>query len=175
MESGSTVKCPPGHTLNPDQFSYEKLREAQLTDPDIGQILQLKETSNEYPDYRAVSAESRSVLQHWRHLFVNRRVLYRRVEKEDQSYVQLVLPGVLKPVALHQLHNCPTAGNLGTYKTLERIKRRFYWVGWRRNVIRYVSHCTTCNTVKRTHTKQKVPLTQQLFCEAFHFLPFPLT
>ncbi len=179
MESGSSVKSPTGppHTLNPDQFSYEKLREAQLTDPDIGPILQLKETSNEYPDYRAVSAESRSVKalrQHWRRLFVNRGVLYRRVEKEDQSYVQLVLPSVLRPVVLHQLHNCPTAGHLGTYKTLERIKRRFYWVGWRRNVMRYVSHCTTCNTVKRPHTKQKVPLTQQLFCEAFERISIDL-
>ena len=139
-----------------------------MTDPDIGPILQLKETSDEYPDFRAVSAESCSVKalrQHWRHLFVHNGVLYRRVEKEDQSYTQLVLPSGLRPVVLQQLHNCPTAGHLGTYKTLDRIKRRFYWVGWRRHVMRYVSHCTACNTVKRPHTKRKVPLTPAIILQ----------
>ncbi len=36
--------------------------------------------------------------------------------------------------------------------------------------MRYVSHCTTCKTVKRPHTKHKVPL----FCKAFERISIDL-
>ncbi|XP_064641358.1 uncharacterized protein LOC135496141 [Lineus longissimus] len=48
-------------------------------------------------------------------------------------------------------------------KSMERVKHRFYWVGWRRDVSRFVSYCEACNVIKRPHKKIPVPLTQQLF------------
>ncbi|GFU64072.1 transposon Ty3-I Gag-Pol polyprotein [Trichonephila clavipes] len=35
----------------------------------------------------------------------------------------------------------PTAGHLGFAKTYDRIRKRFYWPGMYRNVVRYVMHC----------------------------------
>ena len=143
----------------------------QITDPDIGPILQLKLSGSDYPSYRTVSGESLSVKvlrQHWRHLFVENGILYRRLVVPDKpTRTQLVLPRTLKRGIMEKLHSDPCAGHLGIQKSAERIKPGFYWVGWRNDVVRFVSHCETCNIIKHPHKKRRVPLTQQLFGEAF--------
>jgi hypothetical protein len=68
---------------------------------------------------------------------------------------------------MEKLHADPCSGHLGIQKTAERVKATFYWVGWRSDVTRFVSHCETCNVIKHPHKKKRVPLTQQLFGEAF--------
>ena len=45
---------------------------------------------------------------------------------------QLVIPPSLVPTVLAELHDSPTAGHLGVGKVLEKVRRRFYWVGQRR-------------------------------------------
>ncbi len=144
---------------------------AQRLDRDIAPIIQLMMQSDQYPDFRAVSGESLSVKalrQHWRCLFLRDGILYKKVEVQDRpTRVQLVLPRVYWDSVLRKLHNDPTAGHLGIAKTLERVKARFYWVGWRRTVTKHVSWCDTCNIRKRPHKRLRVPLTQQLFAEAF--------
>ncbi len=46
--------------------------------------------------------------------------------KGQHKRLQLVLPRKLVPQILDQLHNSPTAGHLGTRKTLEKVRIRFY-------------------------------------------------
>jgi transposase InsO family protein len=159
---------------DPKDIGMDILRDIgnlQLTDPDIATIMQLKLNGSDYPTFREISAESLSVKalrQHWRNLFVSNGVLYRRLVVEDRnSKVQIALPRSLRTQILERLHSDPTAGHLGTAKTIERVKARFYWIGWRRDTMRFVSHCHTCNVVKRPHKKVRPPLTQQLFGEAF--------
>jgi transposase InsO family protein len=155
----------------PGKFLIADIANLQNCDPDIAPIFQLKLTSPEYPSYRSISAESlnvKALRQHWRNLIVENGILYRRLEVPNKpTRIQLVLPRTLREETMEKLHSAPSSGHLGTHKTLERIKARFYWVGWRRDVLRFVSHCETCNIIKRPHKKQHVPLTQQLFGEAF--------
>jgi transposase InsO family protein len=147
------------------------LGNTQLSDPDIAPIMQLKIQNVDYPTFRSISAESlgaKALRQHWRNLFIKDDILFRKlVVPNKDTRLQVVLPRSMRNDVLQQLHSDPTAGHLGTFKTLERVKQRFYWIGWRRDVLRFVSHCHTCNIVKRPHKKQRVPLTQQLFGEAF--------
>ena len=161
---------PPTPAYN-GLVDFDTLSNLQLSDPDIAPILQLKLDASEYPDYKVVSAESLSVKalrQHWRHLFVDKGVLCRKLEVPGKDVrVQVILPRTLRDNIMTQLHCAATSGHLGTMKTLERIKQRFYWVGWRKDVTRFVSHCEACNVVKRAHKRNFVPLTQQLFGEAF--------
>ena len=159
------------HHVDDNTTNIPDIGNLQLSDPDIAPILQLKLAGAEYPTFRTVSAESLSVKalrQHWRNLFVRNGILYRKLVVPDKDEkVQVVLPRCLKSQVLQQLHSDPSAGHLGTFKTLERVKARFYWIGWRRDTMRFVSHCQTCNAVKHPHKKKKPPLTQQLFGEAF--------
>jgi transposase InsO family protein len=164
------------HTAPPDVnqeglVQLNDLANIQKCDPDISPILQLKLAGSDYPDYRTISSESLSVKvlrQHWRHLFVMNGILYRKLEVPNKdTRTQLVLPRCVRQAIMEKMHADPVAGHLGIAKTLDKIKQRFYWVGWRRDVTRFVSHCATCNIIKRPHRKNKVPLTQQLFGEAF--------
>ncbi|GFU94046.1 transposon Tf2-6 polyprotein [Trichonephila clavipes] len=49
----------------------------------------------------------------------------------------------------------PTAGHLGFAKTYDRIRKRFYWPGMYRNVVRYVMHCRECQ--RRKSVPQRPP------------------
>ncbi|GFW10876.1 retrovirus-related Pol polyprotein from transposon 17.6 [Trichonephila clavipes] len=52
-----------------------------------------------------------------------------------------VIPKHLRADILRHFHDAPTAGHLGFAKTYDRIRKRFYWPGMYRNVVRYVMHC----------------------------------
>ncbi|GFT42491.1 retrovirus-related Pol polyprotein from transposon 17.6 [Trichonephila clavipes] len=46
-------------------------------------------------------------------------------------------------------------GHLGFAKTYDRIRKRFYWPGMYRNVVRYVMHCRECQ--RRKSVPQRPP------------------
>ena len=171
QETAQPIPTMHNDEAAPVELPYDQLANLQLSDPDIGPILQFKLANSEYPSYRSISAESLSVKalrQHWRHLSVENGILYRKLVVPDRpTRQQIVLPRTLRHGVMDQLHSAPTSGHLGIAKTVERVKQRFYWVGWRRDVTRFVSHCTACNVMKRPHKRLNVPLTQQLFGEAF--------
>ena len=51
------------------------------------------------------------------------------------------------------LHNDIAAGHLGIAKTLQRVRKRFYWPGAKGDVEAWVSSCDQCQ--KRNGPKQK--------------------
>ncbi|GFV58069.1 hypothetical protein TNCV_2108971 [Trichonephila clavipes] len=50
-----------------------------------------------------------------------------------------VIPKHLRADILRHFHDAPTAGHLGFAKTYDRIRKRFYWPGMYRNVVRYIA------------------------------------
>ncbi|GFV22366.1 hypothetical protein TNCV_3924261 [Trichonephila clavipes] len=66
-----------------------------------------------------------------------------------------VLPKHLRADILRHFHDAPTAGHLGFAKTYDRIRKRFYWPGMYRNVVRYVMHCRECQ--RRKSVPQRPP------------------
>ena len=67
----------------------------------------------------------------------------------------LVVPAHLQPAILKYFHDAPISGHLGFVKTLDRIRRRYYWKGLYRSVKHYVSHCKECQ--RRKHVPQLPP------------------
>ena len=47
------------------------------------------------------------------------------------------------------------AGHLGRRKTADRILQRFYWPGWRRDVVEY---CRTCEACQKTADRERARL-----------------
>ncbi|GFU81683.1 retrovirus-related Pol polyprotein from transposon 412 [Trichonephila clavipes] len=66
-----------------------------------------------------------------------------------------VIPKHLRTDILRHFHDAPTAGHLGFAKTYDRIRKRFYWPGMYRNVVRYVMHCRECQ--RRKSVPQRPP------------------
>ncbi|GFV59312.1 transposon Tf2-9 polyprotein [Trichonephila clavipes] len=66
-----------------------------------------------------------------------------------------VIPKHLRADILRHFHDAPTAGHLGFAKTYDRIRKRFYWPGMYRNVVRYVMHCRECQ--RRKSVTQRPP------------------
>ncbi|GFU51135.1 retrovirus-related Pol polyprotein from transposon 17.6 [Trichonephila clavipes] len=66
-----------------------------------------------------------------------------------------VIPKHLRADILRHFHDAPTAGHLGFAKNFDRIRKRFYWPGMYRNVVRYVMHCRECQ--RRKSVPQRPP------------------
>ncbi|GFX95317.1 transposon Tf2-8 polyprotein [Trichonephila clavipes] len=82
-------------------------------------------------------------------------VTTRRIFDPDGKLWLPVIPKHLRADILRHFHDAPTAGHLGFAKTYDRIRKRFYWPGMYRNVVRYVMHCRECQ--RRKSVPQRPP------------------
>ena len=53
-----------------------------------------------------------------------------------------VIPFTLTHTLFHELHNC--RGHQGCTRTLNLLKRRFWWKGMRRDIKYHINNCTIC-------------------------------
>lgn len=77
---------------------------------------------------------------------LQKNILYR----QQGAFRQLVVPRDARGMVLTLGHSIPWAGNLGTRKTLARIKCHFYWPGLRTDVAQF---CRTCSQCQLTSNK----------------------
>lgn len=68
----------------------------------------------------------------------------------DQLYIPA---GSLRQQVLYEAHDAHTAGHLGRDKTLQRLKRLFYWPGMGADTYRYVTTCASCQKNKSSNAK----------------------
>ena len=101
-----------------------------------------------------------------KYLVLRNGVLYRRWEdipgKGLNKCLQFVLPQDLVPTVLEQLHNAPSGSHLGVSKTVEKVRRRFYWPGQRRDIERWCAACESCATRKAPPTKPRAAMQADL-------------
>ena len=64
----------------------------------------------------------------------------------------------LRTRLLHECHDVPLAGHLGKDKTLELVKRRFYWPGMDNDISKYVTSCDACQRNKPSQQAKMGPL-----------------
>ena len=138
----------------------EGLRQEQLRDKDIAQIISWKEATDERPTWPDVSPENcavKSYWSQWERLQLRDNVLYRRWEAEagDTVQWQLVVPKGLRAEILREMHDAKTAGHLGVTKTLGRIKQRFYWYRCSQDVKDWCRRCDSCAARKPPQKKPR--------------------
>ncbi len=71
----------------------------------------------------------------------------------DRLYIPADLP--LRTRLMHECHDTPLAGHVGKDKTIEQVKRRFYWPGMDSDITRYVTSCDAC---QRNKPSQQAPM-----------------
>ena len=75
----------------------------------------------------------------------------------------VVIPDVctLRLDCLQDVHDSPLAGHPGINKTCERMQQKYWWPGWRKDVLRYVRECHKCQ-VNKASTQHPAGLLQPL-------------
>lgn len=70
--------------------------------------------------------------------------------------LQLVIPSDahIKDQLLDSGHASASAGHMGQAKTYEKVSRRFWWPGMRKDVLSFVDHCDSC---QRNKARRKAP------------------
>ena len=97
----------------------------------------------------------------WGRLLLRDGLVLRRWENEktgQEVYQQICLSDSFVPQVLHVLHNSPSAGHLGVSKTLEKVRRRFYWHGMREDVENHIRKSGPCAEVNDPSKLPRAPL-----------------
>lgn len=71
---------------------------------------------------------------------------------------QLFVPNALKYEILLSGHDDATAGHLGTFKTYEKLRSRYYWRGMFQDVQHWCRSCVDCSMKKGPRARHKAPL-----------------
>uniref|UniRef100_A0A5S6Q2I3 RNA-directed DNA polymerase n=2 Tax=Trichuris muris TaxID=70415 RepID=A0A5S6Q2I3_TRIMR len=158
--SGTEVMGVPVNVVALENL--EEMRTSQLDDEDIAPILKAKAAGVVGQEIRCGKrSNSKNLLMlNWHRLAIQKGILVRKWFCDDQSGYrwQVVVPKrMIKPV-LDQAHQQLTAGHLGIEKTIERIRERFYWPGYRSDTKKYVASCYECNTRNEPVEKGRAPL-----------------
>ncbi|CAC5369122.1 unnamed protein product [Mytilus coruscus] len=101
--------------------------------------------SDEKPSREQVSGSSyevRKLWSDWELLEKENGIWYKQYEKSSQNSLVLVVPKELRVKIMRELHNNRIAGHLGRDRTLESIRRRFYWPGMSSDVGSWVKECS---------------------------------
>ena len=150
-------------SVNVEPLSNECSKATQKQDLVLSQVVDWLK-SGARPARRDVEGGGRKLLSYWSQwgrLFLKDGLVFRRWENEvtgQEIYQQICLPESLVPQVLHALHDSPSAGHLGVSKTLENVRRRFYWHGMREDLENHIRRCGPCAEVNDPSKLPKAPL-----------------
>lgn len=153
------------NNINDDStpFSEEDLRKNQRLDPTIALIMEYLEKNIEPKSQKEKQQLKRVAAD----LIIDNGILYRvwkpfgRALDEQR---QIFLPLHLRPKILKIYHDSIIGSHLGFFKTLNKIRQRFYWFGMLRDVHHYVTSCESCTRRKSHHEVygklKNIPITE---------------
>lgn len=149
-----------------DALSRMNMEEITVgADDDIDPVhIDLNSPSFQHPDYvkfielltREDSTKTNMCVEDGK-IFINTNVNSANLWTDNPEW-KLVVPMPLRLGLIVQSHNSPTAAHMGIAKTLERIRRRFYWIGIGKDVAEYVNKCESCKQNKSANSTLRPPL-----------------
>ena len=71
-------------------------------------------------------------------------VLYTPIFKNVKYIGLIIVPLSLRRIIFSHYHAGPSGGHMGEYKTLFRIRTRFYWPGMRKDIKLWITRCAHC-------------------------------
>ena len=146
-----------------ENMSSTALREAQLEDPVIGELIKLKYRHKGKPLWEEISRWGCKLKEYWSNwelLHFKDGVLYRTwIEKVGGRHRELiVLPERLRNGPLRKLHDDKVAGHFGLIKTYLRIRERYFWVGFKIYVENWCRRCPVCVQKNKPSTSTHAPM-----------------
>lgn len=173
-ENQSISDGPDSHDDQSDdssQFSWiqtwsdDQIKHWQKLDPDIGRIVSLKSSHTGQPPRVVIAGDSKNVKSLWSlwdSLIVENGILrYIWHNTIDGSTSRLlVTPPEIRKVVFQKLHSDKVAGHFGRRRTIDAIRKRFFWPGMSSHIRLWVRQCDLCARRKPGPGKGKSPLQQ---------------
>uniref|UniRef100_A0A3B1IT31 Gypsy retrotransposon integrase-like protein 1 n=1 Tax=Astyanax mexicanus TaxID=7994 RepID=A0A3B1IT31_ASTMX len=126
------------------------IRSLQDADSVLKEVLSFweKQVQPSPAERRQISRPAMALLRQWDRLVEKEGVLYRRMFRSDggEENLQLILPAVLKPEILRNLHQ--EHGHQGIERTMELVRQRCYWPGMSADIKQWCQECERCQVAK---------------------------
>jgi len=133
------------------------------SDPELRKLVRLRLQSAEQPALALLLTQSegaKRLYNQWERLEIREGLVRRRAEAKpgEQPYSQLLVPRRSVQDVLRSCHEGTTGGHFGIRRTLDQVKRRFYWHTWKEDTTRFCKRCEPCNEYHRGKLRQTGPL-----------------
>ena len=89
---------------------------------------------------------------------LNNGLLVRQFKGENDQFVQVLVPTVLRPQILSLAHDMLFSAHMGIKRTFVRITSAFYWPGISRDVKMYCKSCDVCQKKRPKGRTMRAPL-----------------
>lgn len=120
----------------------------------------IRDSENRLPDLKVIDGKA-----------------YKRVQfntgdlSQDATCWRLWVPLGLREDLIRMAHEPPLSAHGGVGRTLERLRRQYYWPSMSKEVRSIVKDCVTCSETKATNQTLRPPMGQQLTSERpFQFM-----
>lgn len=146
-------------------FQEENLKDwqkKQEEDPIISVFIQGKKLGRRplRQDLAIFDLSAKIYLSYWDALVLKDGVLYKKWEAPNlkSEIFQIIVPKKEIKEILELAHDSATSGHFGINKTLERIRKRFYWATCKNDVENWIRSCKICVAKKGPSEKGKSPM-----------------
>ena len=76
--------------------------------------------------------------------------------RDKHLHLQLVIPDILIPTVIHELHTTEFSGHVGFDKTYDRARSHYYWDNMYKDIATFAQRCQICNA--KQLRKHRAPL-----------------
>lgn len=135
----------------------------------VGKPLDLTDSSFQSDEYEKLKTTIRDHQMELPDVEIRGNVIYKRtqfrtgVEVVDSSTVWKVwVPEPLRQQIITESHQPAMASHGGTEKTIDLVRRYYYWPGLSREVREYISRCDTCKETKAPNQTLRPPMGRSL-------------
>ena len=145
------------------------MKQWQKGDPVLNRVIQWLEQSANRPPREEIArydSSTKAFWHQWEMLVMSNGVLHRKWLPQGRHQrtgplQQLVAPNEIRFRILKSLHDSPTGGHLGITKMVDRVRQRFYWVGYKNDITRWCQQCDACAQRKQGKRRPRASLRQQ--------------
>jgi len=137
-------------------------RQEQLQDPEISVFLLGKEVG-ERSDRQEIASKrtiAKVYWSYWDSLEIQSGVFYKKWEPPNlkNTIIQLIVPKTQIKQILEEAHDSSSGGHFGINKTLEKIRKRFYWASCKQDVEEWCRSGKVCLARRGPSGKANSPL-----------------
>ena len=164
--SDPAIVCATHQQHNPnwlDTLTDADIQAAQEEDRDLAEVI-LWVNNGKRPDFRDIALAGSHIKNLWAQfncLELSMGKLIRKGKLPNGEEVnQLVVPPALRRRIFDYLHSSRLGGHMGINKTIAKLRMRFYWSGYRDDVIRWCQWCDQCQK-RKPNMQKKAPLQQK--------------
>jgi len=142
----------------------EILCRQQRDDPELGDVIAMRVADEKPPNKEKLQTHTeltKKMVSRWKDLKIYDGLVYRRKKSPhvgEPDFMQLLLPRSQVDKALQQCHAGTVAEHFGIQKTIDQVRRRFYWSTWKEDTRRFCQRCPECTGYHRGKLAKQGPL-----------------